>query len=71
MDNDASVVCTMLGYPIGRAITGAHFGSGTGEIWMNNLGCTGNESSIFDCEYGGWGLHNCSHSEDAGVECSG
>ncbi len=70
-DTDAIVICSMLGYPHGRAKTNAYFGTGTGRIWMDNLGCTGNESSIFDCEYGGWGLHNCSHSEDAGVECSG
>ena len=59
----------MLGYPSGRAKTNANFGPGNGSIWMDNLRCTGKESSIFDCDYSGWGLHSCSHSEDAGVEC--
>ncbi len=70
-DSDAAVICSMLGYPSGRAKTNAHFGPGAGRIWMDNLKCTGNESSIFDCDYSGWGLNNCTHSKDAGVECSG
>ncbi len=59
----------MLGYPTGKAMTNAYFGPGNGSIWKDDLRCTGNESSIFDCDYGGWGLHSCSHLEDAGVEC--
>ena len=70
-DTDAIVICTMLGYSNGTARTSAHFGQGTGRIWMDDLRCSGNESSIFDCDYDGWGSHNCSHAEDAGVECSG
>ena len=70
-NTDATVVCNMLGFPSGIARTNAYFGRGNGSIWIDNLSCTGHERSIFDCEYSGWGLHDCSHSEDAGVECSG
>ena len=69
--NDASVVCRQLGY--GRALTAlntAAFGRGQGKIWMNNVQCTGNESSLTDCAHNGLGNANCSHSKDAGVVCT-
>ena len=34
------------------------------------MACTGNEARLFDCRSNGIGIHNCAHSEDAGVVCS-
>ena len=48
----------------------AAFGQGTGPILLDNLGCTGNEARLFDCPNNGVGIHNCAHSEDAGVVCN-
>ena len=45
----------------------AYFGVGSGPIVLDNVGCTGNESSLFDCVYSP--THNCVHFEDAGVSC--
>merc|ERR1719163_919494 len=45
------------------------FGGGSGQIWYDNVGCTGDESSFADCDHAGWGQHNCGHHEDAGVRC--
>uniref|UniRef100_A0A8C0AWM9 Macrophage receptor with collagenous structure n=1 Tax=Buteo japonicus TaxID=224669 RepID=A0A8C0AWM9_9AVES len=64
---DASVVCRMLGYR--RAIAAFTATAGTGQIWLDDVNCRGNEDSIFDCPKPDWGVNNCSHSEDAGVEC--
>ena len=69
VSDDAVVVCRQLGYTGGQAHTRAAFGAGTGTIWMDDVQCTGSESRLADCPFGGWGLHNCRHSEDVGVSC--
>ncbi|XP_047657105.1 deleted in malignant brain tumors 1 protein-like [Tachysurus fulvidraco] len=69
--NDAEVVCRQIG--CGKAVTAhqsAHFGQGSGEIWLNNVQCSGSESTITNCTHRGFGVNNCSHSKDAGVTCS-
>ena len=69
--NDAQVVCTELGF--GKALTAAHravYGEGSGEIWLDDVSCVGTESTIRNCSHGGWGSHDCSHNEDASVNCS-
>ena len=69
--NDARVVCRQLGFPnVDSAPGSARFGSGSGQIWLDNVGCSGSESSIINCQHRGWGVENCGHSEDASVICS-
>ena len=65
----AQVVCRQLGYLRVERST-LEFGPGNGTIWLDNVGCTGNESSLLECNHGGLGEHNCAHSEDIGVVCS-
>ncbi len=70
--SDAAVVCRELdcGEPV-DALGLAHFGQGSGPIWMSVLICTGTESTLKNCGSGGWNKHSCTHNHDAGVICSG
>ncbi|XP_028408846.1 uncharacterized protein LOC114531439 [Dendronephthya gigantea] len=69
--NDARVACRQLGYPDAlRALQGKDVPSGAGQIMLDEVGCTGSEQNLGSCFHRGWGISNCGHSEDAGVQCS-
>ena len=67
---DARVVCRQLGY---QGAAGAHqsaeFGEGSGGILLDDVGCTGAETSLLQCSHNGNYIHDCRHNEDAGVTC--
>ena len=44
------------------------FGAGAGSIFTDDLRCTGNENSLFECP-NDTNTADCTHSEDAGVRC--
>ncbi|XP_019616170.1 PREDICTED: deleted in malignant brain tumors 1 protein-like isoform X2 [Branchiostoma belcheri] len=70
--NEARVVCQELGFVDFISWSGgAHYGQGTGPIWMDDVSCTGKEPSLQFCQHRGWGVENCGHHEDVGVECQG
>ena len=69
--NDARVVCRQLGFTYAvSAPHAARFGAGSGQVWLDNVGCSGSESTIVNCQHRGWGVEDCSHSDDASVVCS-
>ena len=69
-NSDATVICRMLGYTSGVARDGGTFSPGTVPIGLDDVQCNGWEENIFGCVDTTWGVHNCAHSEDAGVICS-
>ncbi|XP_043969984.1 deleted in malignant brain tumors 1 protein-like isoform X2 [Gambusia affinis] len=68
---DAKVVCKQLGCgPALSVVPASQFGYGDGKIWLDDVRCSGVESSLTSCGHRGYGVHNCGHGEDAGVICS-
>jgi len=47
----------------------SYFGQGSGKIWLANVDCDGNETSMLNCRHNPWDAKNCNHDEDVGVEC--
>ncbi|XP_048254488.1 uncharacterized protein LOC124148917 isoform X9 [Haliotis rufescens] len=69
--DEAKVACRQLGrYKSGltpRAIQS--FGFGGGKILLDDVSCSGTESSLASCSHRPWGVNNCGHSEDVGIIC--
>ena len=69
--NDAQVVCRELGF--GEAVAAKHnafYGWGRGQTWLDDVNCVGTEGTVGNCSHRGWGIEDCSHSEDASVDCT-
>ena len=65
-----NVVCRQLGFLEAIEVKfAAYYGEGIGRILLDEVNCKGDESNILDCAHSGRNEHDCSHEEDAGVEC--
>ncbi|XP_072048762.1 uncharacterized protein [Amphiura filiformis] len=70
-NNGATVACRQLGFTSGTVVSSGTYGSGSGQIWLDDVSCSGTERSLTECTHNTWGDNNCGHHEDAGVICSG
>lgn len=69
---DAQVVCRAMDCGTAQTVkSGAFFGQGQGDIWLDDVNCLGNETSLVHCQRPSFGENNCGHGEDAGVVCAG
>ncbi|XP_072180041.1 uncharacterized protein [Diadema setosum] len=77
---EAHAVCRQLGYSSAASVhSNAHFGQGSGPIWLDRgIYCpTDDKKSLLECDRWPWGCHtsyygsDCGHSNDIGVRCAG
>lgn len=56
-----------------KGTTHSKFGSDRAPVdyWLDDVDCSGNENSLFDCEHKQIGRHNCRVGERAGAICVG
>lgn len=50
-------------------VIGNLFGAGTGQIWLDNVNCSGTETGVELCAHNAWGMNDCTHSEDVSISC--
>ena len=53
------------------AFGGTHFGRGRGTIYLDEVGCNGQENKLADCSRSSSVHCHHEHYEDAGVRCQG
>ena len=70
---NTQVACRQLGLPLNEisTLTGAAVPDGTGQIWLDEVRCTGTEIGLINCSTNLIGSHDCSHTDDIGVSCQG
>ncbi|XP_055896643.1 deleted in malignant brain tumors 1 protein-like isoform X1 [Biomphalaria glabrata] len=71
-NEDAQVVCHMLGYQAhgSTAVHGSRFASSPNVPFiLDDVRCSGNEQNLLECYHTPWGQHNCGDGEVAGVIC--
>lgn len=72
---NAEVACKELGYPQGALeVRGNSFYAkdmkeNSSVYLMDDVKCIGNETSLKDCDFNGWGITNCLDQEIVGVVC--
>ena len=67
-DSSAGIVaCRQMGYNF--YVTEFDAIGGTDPIMLDDVRCTGSESKLVDCYHRVYGIHNCDHDEDVGLEC--
>ncbi|XP_046667977.1 uncharacterized protein LOC124359347 isoform X2 [Homalodisca vitripennis] len=71
---DAEVVCREVGFTLGAAEIRPHsafvpLNTSKTLFLVDDLQCRGNETSIRECDFGGWGVHDCGNEEVVGVVC--
>ena len=54
-----------------KSYSNAYFGSGSGQIWLDDVACSSSLTKLLQCSSSPIGSYSCTHSEDAGVGCEG
>ncbi|XP_046476205.1 uncharacterized protein [Neodiprion pinetum] len=68
----ANVACKELGFIYGaqEVRPAGYYGNADSQLFlMDQLKCRGNETSLRECDFDGWGIHNCLPEEAVGIVC--
>ena len=63
------VQCLFYCHRYGKQASANHFEESTGPIWLDDVNCSGKETSFLQCSRRPWGRHDCSHWEDVAISC--
>ncbi|XP_012286653.1 uncharacterized protein LOC105703113 isoform X2 [Orussus abietinus] len=70
---NADVICKELGFNLGALSVrlGGFYGNldPPSRFLVDQLKCRGNETSLRECDFDGWGVHNCQPEEAVGIVC--
>ena len=67
---DGNVACHQLGFTaVVQVRHGAYYGEGKGNIWLESIACSSDIVFMVNCSHRGWGIEDCHHGEDVGLEC--
>ena len=69
----AHVTCRELGFVSAKSIMSGLYPieSSQVQIWLDNVKCSGEESSLLACKHSPWNEHMCFHGQDVEIECTG
>ncbi|XP_006826010.1 uncharacterized protein LOC102805966 [Saccoglossus kowalevskii] len=65
---ETDVACRHLGFSGGTLSTSP---PGTGNMWIDDIDCTGTEATLFECINLSIGQDDYDHTRDVGLECTG
>ncbi|ELU10060.1 hypothetical protein CAPTEDRAFT_221427 [Capitella teleta] len=68
--SEAEFFCRALGFDRGTVGWSSSNSYITGTIWLDDVSCPTDAKSFSQCTHGGWGIHNCAHSEDVYLSCA-
>ena len=69
-EQSADTLCKALGFVYGGEMV-KNYGGGAGQIWLEDVRCTGDEGDAGDCPHAPWGETFCQHGADVGLCCDG
>lgn len=75
--NEANVFCREAGFPLGAVEMKINYNSpslvlsadDSPNYIMDELRCSGNETSLTDCQFNGWDIHDCNLEGTVGLVC--
>lgn len=70
-ESDAQVACRQLGFVnVSSALSSSFRMGANSPIYLSNVRCFGNETSLLGCPQDTIGSNNCMHSQDVAIVCS-